>query len=64
MKISKFIITASSAFYFAVIGDIPSAIVLGILAIMEHCKIMSALEGGEDPWESHGRKIQRCRRRS
>lgn len=48
MKISRFIITASSAFYFAVIGDLPAAIVLGIMAILEHCKIMSALEGGEE----------------
>ena len=64
MKISQFAISATGVLYSMATGNLPALIIFGVLAIMEHRKIMSELEGGEDQWESHGRKIQHWRRRS
>ena len=55
MKISQFCIAGTGFMYAAANGNLPAVSLFGILALLEHCKIMSALEGGEDQWESHGR---------
>lgn len=52
MKISQFAISAAGFLYSAATGNLPELIIFGVLAIMEHRKIMSALEGGEEPWHT------------
>ena len=47
MKISQFVISATGFMYSAATGNLPALIIFGVLAIMEHRKIMSELEGGE-----------------
>ena len=49
MKISQFCIAGTGFMYSAATGNLPALIIFGVLAIMEHRKIMSELEGGEEP---------------
>ena len=50
MKISQFAISATGFLYSMATDNLPALIIFGVLAIMEHRKIMSELEGGEEPW--------------
>lgn len=52
MKISQFCIAGTGFMYSAATGNLPAVILFGVLAIMEHRKIMLALEGGEEPWHT------------
>ena len=64
MKISQFIISATGFMYSAATGNLPAVILFGILALVSFRRVMSEVEGGEEQWESHGRKIQHCHRKS
>ena len=64
MKISQFAISATGVLYSAATGNLPAVILFGVLALVSFQRTMSEVEGGEDQWESHGRKIQHWHRRS
>ena len=64
MKISQFAISATGVLYSAATGNLPAVILFGILALVSFQRTMSEMKGGEDQWESHGRKIQHWHRRS
>ena len=56
MKISQFAISATGVLYSMATGNLPAVILFGILALVSFQRTMSEVEGGEDQWESHGRK--------
>lgn len=49
MKISQFILSASGAIYSAATGNLPVLILFGVLALVSFQRVMSEVEGGEEP---------------
>lgn len=49
MKISQFAISATGFLYSAATGNFPVLILFGVLALVSFQRVMSEVEGGEDP---------------
>lgn len=52
MKISQFAISATGFIYSAAIGNLPAVILFGVLALVSFRRVMSEVEGGEEPWHT------------
>lgn len=49
MKISQFIISATGFMYSAATDNLPTEILFGVLALVSFRRVMSEVEGGEEP---------------